>query len=422
MPLKPYKQQDVSTSLDMTQCSFQPFASNAGSVPRNGRNLRHKVVIVRADELRLHQYLHLQPTKFVQPMTYFDQIADAIYDGSINIPVPSIRLGLRKMGLSFPLMVLAAQPQYTKRVMKGLHHQKYFWHLHQGLVYVLWQESDVSKANYSARDWLCGEPQFCAKPEKFIHCLQNAILSFRSQEVKAIIHQNPLAVSFAAEMDTRRLALSRIQESITSKSTFEAESWQNALEVWIEIVVVRHQSHLNTLHRKFAEFFSLLTCDVDDSRSLANCFSRIQRDLHKMYSLTELRATVPLMVAELLSEFPMHGTWERQDLSPISHQALEWIEKNFSSPVSVAQCAASIPVSAAYLCRILQKETGLSPVQHLQIKRIAHAKVLLQKDRLTIAGISQCSGFGSTEHFYRVFHKHTNLTPAAYRRNVRKNG
>ncbi len=298
MPLKPYKQQDVSTSLDMTQCSFQPFASNAGSVPRNGRNLRHKVVIVRADELRLHQYLHLQPTKFVQPMTYFDQIADAIYDGSINIPVPSIRLGLRKMGLSFPLMVLAAQPQYTKRVMKGLHHQKYFWHLHQGLVYVLWQESDVSKANYSARDWLCGEPQFCAKPEKFIHCLQNAILSFRSQEVKAIIHQNPLAVSFAAEMDTRRLALSRIQESITSKSTFEAESWQNALEVWIEIVVVRHQSHLNTLHRKFAEFFSLLTCDVDDSRSLANCFSRIQRDLHKMYSLTELRATVPLMVAE----------------------------------------------------------------------------------------------------------------------------
>jgi transcriptional regulator GlxA family with amidase domain len=126
------------------------------------------------------------------------------------------------------------------------------------------------------------------------------------------------------------------------------------------------------------------------------------------------------MVRELLQELPLLHHSGSGELSPISREALEWIETHFASPVSLAQCAESIPVSAAYLCRILRKETGFSPVQHLQAKRIAHAKVLLQKSRLNISDVARRSGFGSAEHFYRVFHKHTHLTPAAFRRNIRK--
>src|SRR5690606_19115619 len=119
------------------------------------------------------------------------------------------------------------------------------------------------------------------------------------------------------------------------------------------------------------------SCDIDGDKGLSNALVRLQRELHQIYSLSELRQQFPLMVHELLQEFPLLHGGSNPDLSPISQQAMAWIEANFASPVSLAECAASIPVSAAYLCRILRKDTGLSPVQHLQVKRIAHAKVLL---------------------------------------------
>jgi AraC-like DNA-binding protein len=355
-------------------------------------------------------------------MYYFDQIKNAVYDSSIKIPPGSVNRGLTEMGLSLPLMILAAKsPSQKKKAVCGMHRQKYFWHLHSGLIYVLWKPSDSDKDEGKVRNWLCGDSQLCVKPHLFISCLQNAILSFRREEIKSIVQSKPLVLSFGEELDMRRLALSRIQESVAGKSTFDAPIWQSALEVWLDIIILRHQNHLNTLHRKLDEFLSLMSCDIDGENSLSNAFNRLQRELHHIYSLSELRQKFPLVISEMLQEFPMLQNGKYTELSAISQQALEWIEQRFASPVSLAQCAESIPVSAAYLCRIMRKETGFTPVQHLQIKRIAHAKVLLQKSRLNVNDIARHSGFRSLEHFYRVFLKHTNLTPSAYRRNVRKN-
>ena len=353
-------------------------------------------------------------------MHYFDQIGIAVYDCSRKTSVASINSAIKEMGLSFPLMVIAAKPPtQKKKLVSGMHRQKYFWHLHQGLVYVLWQQSDSNNVA-KLRNWLCGDPQLCAKPKQFISCLQNAILSLRRQEIESAIRHKPLVLSFVEELDMRRLALSRIQESMAGKSTFEEPIWQNALGVWLDIIILRHQSHLNTLHRKLAEFLTLMSCDIDGNNGLSNAFDRLHQELHQIYSLSELRQKFPEIVRELLQEFPMLHCEGSGELSPISRKALEWIEAHFASPVSLAQCAESIPVSAAYLCRILRKETGFSPVQHLQAKRIAHAKVLLQKSHLNITDIARRSGFSTVEHFYRVFQKHTNLTPAAFRRNIRK--
>jgi len=352
-------------------------------------------------------------------MYYFDQIGDAVYDGSRKVSVASVSNAVREMGLSFPLMVVAAKPPERKRkIVSGMHRQKYFWHLHQGLIYILWKPSDLDAGKM--RNWLCGEAQLCDRPKQFVSCLQKAILSLRRLEIETAIRHRPLVLSFAEELDMRRLALSRVQEFSSGKSTFDEPIGQSALEVWLDIVLLRHQSHLNTLHRKLAEFLALMSCDIDGNNGLSNAFERLHQELRHIYSLSELRQKFPEMVHELLQEFPMSHDGKNGELSSISQQALEWIDAHFASPVSLAQCAKSIPVSAAYLCRILRRETGFSPVQHLQTKRIAHAKVLLQKSRLNINDVARRSGFGSAEHFYRVFHKHTNLTPAAFRRNVRK--
>jgi len=351
-------------------------------------------------------------------MTDFDLIGEAVYDGGVRLPLSAIKRSMIEMELAFPIKLVAAKPPTRKmRIPQGLHHQKYFLHLHQGLIYILWKESPQVSASLELRGWVCGEAQVCERAEYFINRLQNAILAFRQVELDAVIGQPPLLLSFAAELDSRRLAIARVQEAM-AKRTFDEDAWRNALDVWLQIILLRYQKHLNTLHRKMDEFLSSITASLDVGNSLSNCFCRLQRELYQIYSLSELRERFPSMIIELSQEIPSFAILSHKDVSDISRQALEWMEAHYNEPVTVAQCAAAIPVSAAYLCRLLQKETGLSPVQHLQQKRVSHAKVLLHAKRLTIAEVSQRCGFGSTEHFYRVFRQYTGLTPAAYRRNA----
>jgi AraC-like DNA-binding protein len=351
-------------------------------------------------------------------MTEFDIIGKAVYDDSVPLSRNAIKRVIARMGLAFPLRIAAAKPvDDTMRTPKGMYQQKYFWHLHEGLIYLLWNETAEERPLLKKREWLCGESMRCARPEEFISQLQNAIISFRRVELDSLIRRKSLSLSLAAELEARQLALARVREAM-EKSTFAEDIWRGAVGIWLDTILLRHQKHLKTLRRKMNEFLSLITATLDDSLLLSNCYCRLQRELHQIYSLGELRARFPRMIAELANDTPWSVMLSSQKLSPIARRALAWIEENYRQPATVSQCAASIPVSTAYLSRLLREETGLSPIQHLQQKRLAHAKVLLQEKQLTIAEIADRSGFGSPEHLFRSFRKSTGITPATYRRNM----
>jgi len=351
-------------------------------------------------------------------MTEFDIIKKAIYDDSVPLSHAAIKRAVAQMGLSFPVIIAVAQSvKDATSTPSGVHRQKYFWHLHEGLIYILWNEAAKQRLSLNKREWLCGESLRCAGPENFISQIQNAILSFRRVELDSLIQRKSLSLSLAAELDARHLALARVREAM-EKSTFTEDLWRGAVEIWLDTILLRHQRHLKTLRRKTNEFLSAITATLDDSLLLSNCYCRLQRELHQIYSLSELRTRFPQMIAELARETPWSVMLSSQKLSPITRQALAWIEKNYRHPATVSQCAASIPVSTAYLSRLLREETGLAPIQHLQQKRLAHAKVLLQEKQLTIAEIAYRSGFGSPEHLFRIFRKFTGITPATYRRNM----
>jgi AraC-like DNA-binding protein len=355
-------------------------------------------------------------TKF--DLTRFEQIGEAVF-GSIQISAREVERGVRAMELGFPLLMAATRaPQTQKTVRAGWQQDKYFWHLHAGLVYVLWPATADAETNFSRRGWLCGEAVRCAKAGDFIYALQNAAVALRRKELKAIIRHAPLTLSFADELDWRRLALRRLRES-QHGSTPGTRHWHSALEVWLEIVLLRYQTHIHSVHRRLSEFLCLMTCDLSGEHSISNSLRRLQREVFGLYSLGETRRRFPAMIEELAQELPRH-LQQQSELSPIAARALAWMDEQFRRPATVAECAAAIPVSAPYLCRLLRRETGLSPVQHLQQRRITHAKSLLQEQRSTIAEIARRSGFGSTEHFHRVFRAQTGLSPAVYRCNVQK--
>lgn len=75
-------------------------------------------------------------------------------------------------------------------------------------------------------------------------------------------------------------------------------------------------------------------------------------------------------------------------------------------------------ISGSYLSRLFKKRTGQNFIDHLLETRISHAKFLLETSSLSIAEISQKSGFSESTYFTQVFKKNVGLTPSQYRANL----
>lgn len=354
-------------------------------------------------------------------MNELSRLAQSLYHHP-HLPAQKIRKLLSEVGLEFPIRIAVGASKATRDSKKQLekYQEKYFWSPHPGLVYILWSADKQNAEEAVLQRWRCGEVFECEKPDRFITLLQDAIVSFRQQELHALSEKHLRTLSFAAELDARRLAHRKIQIELEDRFSSQQHDWETALILWIDTVLLRHRGHLHTVRRKLLEFLGLLTCDVDYGNPIGNQFALTQRFVQQSYSLTELRTGYIKCLGALIRSFPDWDLQIRMELSPICRQAIEWLNSNYHKPISARECAAAIPVSSAYLSRLFKKETGRTVTEHLQKLRIEKARQLLEEDCYSIPGIAFKCGFGSTEHFYRTFRKHTGLTPAAYRRNVQR--
>lgn len=90
-----------------------------------------------------------------------------------------------------------------------------------------------------------------------------------------------------------------------------------------------------------------------------------------------------------------------------------------SKSLNVAWLSEQIDCSADYLSNLFHRETGSTITGHINSKRIAFAKSLLETSRLNIAEISQACGYSNAGYFTRQFRRLTGKTPREFRRLLR---
>ncbi len=96
-------------------------------------------------------------------------------------------------------------------------------------------------------------------------------------------------------------------------------------------------------------------------------------------------------------------------------RAIEYLERNFERPVTLAEVASLLPVSPSYLQRMLKQATGQSFTEYLQNLRIAKSCELLRRTALPIKEIAARSGYRDLKFFHELFRKKTGKTPREYR-------
>ncbi|WP_083874331.1 GlxA family transcriptional regulator [Nocardia paucivorans] len=95
--------------------------------------------------------------------------------------------------------------------------------------------------------------------------------------------------------------------------------------------------------------------------------------------------------------------------------ALQWMQDNLDTPMTIADIAAKASMSTRTLSRQFRAHTGTTPVQWLVHRRLQYARELLETTDLAVERIARASGFGSIETMRHHFARHVGTTPTAYR-------
>lgn len=91
------------------------------------------------------------------------------------------------------------------------------------------------------------------------------------------------------------------------------------------------------------------------------------------------------------------------------------VEKDFRSPKSVSDYAASLGVTPTHLTRICNQTCGRSASDLLAERKIGEAQRLLADTRAPVKDIAASLGYASAAYFTRAFQSRTGRAPTAFR-------
>ena len=109
------------------------------------------------------------------------------------------------------------------------------------------------------------------------------------------------------------------------------------------------------------------------------------------------------------------GAGEQREERPI-HGITRYLQEHLAEEVSLSVLAEEFHLSAQYISQLFKNEIGVGFLTYLTNIRMERAKQLLLSTSLSIAEVSEQSGYGDYRVFTKVFKKAEGITPSQYRR------
>lgn len=153
---------------------------------------------------------------------------------------------------------------------------------------------------------------------------------------------------------------------------------------------------------------------------LKNWFEALKyEDTEQSDYLVEVqRSLITLILCEVAKAMPdTNGGTTR---SPLVAKALRYIQHNSLSPISLSNVAEAVGRTAPHVAAVVKSETGFSVGTWITAARIAKAAQLLQHTDIAVDQIAPKIGWQDTTHFIRQFRKIYGMTPAAWRKTIKR--
>lgn len=166
---------------------------------------------------------------------------------------------------------------------------------------------------------------------------------------------------------------------------------------------------MNTLSRKAAEQGGVHPVYLD---SVSSDFAK---RIEQLNSTSDLLALMKEMFRSYCRLVRKHSI---RQYSPPVQKAITYIDSDLTADLSLSALAGMQNVSAGYLSALFKQETGQTLTEHVNQKRIKHAKQLLKTTNLQIQTIAQYCGIVDVHYFSKLFKKQEGKTPKEYRESL----
>src|SRR5688572_1690710 len=113
---------------------------------------------------------------------------------------------------------------------------------------------------------------------------------------------------------------------------------------------------------------------------------------------------------------PMPGADAARLTDPALQRVVAIMEESIEEPLPCGRIARRAGLSMRRMQRLFEKALGTTPVRHYQFIRLTKAHALLQQTDLSVTEIAVSAGFGSLEHFCRVYRRQFGCRPRDDRR------
>lgn len=150
-----------------------------------------------------------------------------------------------------------------------------------------------------------------------------------------------------------------------------------------------------------------------------NVYYREYQELNNQQSESVFMETQGILL-QLISQFISYLNPKQENAQEIPLpilDAIQYIQINLSSYITVKQLSQRANLQADYFSRIFVKHTGERPLKYIQTKRIERAQYLIITANKSLAQIADEIGFQNLPYFFRIFKKITKITPKEYARN-----
>ncbi len=131
------------------------------------------------------------------------------------------------------------------------------------------------------------------------------------------------------------------------------------------------------------------------------------------YDYTQLRQILQEAVADFTAEVARVRLHEHEH--PAVQAAEDYIRQHNKESLSLAVIAKAVGLSASYLSQLFHTYRGITITSFINHERVEAARYLLVDPGTSIAEAAFAAGFGSLQHFNRVFRATQGCTPTHYR-------
>jgi AraC-like DNA-binding protein len=173
------------------------------------------------------------------------------------------------------------------------------------------------------------------------------------------------------------------------------------------------------------EVFEALHLSEKERKIINNCFANIETELQ--HTIDKHSKTMIVSNIELLLNYCVRF-YERQFITRtnVNQDILIRLEKILDEYFlsekprtlglpSVKYCADKLHLSPNYFGDLLKKETGKTPLEHIQYKLTDIAKEKIMDGSKSASEIAYELGFKNPQHFSRIFKQIVGMTPLGYR-------